>query len=690
MLSGSILSRFTKAKKPKASPETSRFVELLTATEVFTPPRSNTADLLKLYRQSPWVRAITSKVAQGVARHAFYFEDAKGEKVTKHPFLDFVRAGSKKLRGRQAIKTIQLHIDLAGEAFAAVGRAANGQPVQWAPIPPNWVTDLPAPSKPYYQIQPINGVPFTIPEADVIAFRDPDPFDPYERGAGVTEAAWTEVKTDEAAAEFLYSFFKNHTRPDLLVSGSKERPLNPVDASRLETSWMEKFRGFKRNGRPFFSSQPLEVKEVGRGLRDNETSAIREMEKAIISEIFGVPPEILGRLENSNRATIDSADFLFGKHTLDPRLTFLVDVLEPFALEFFDLGDLVLRYENPVPDDFDRRIKVMALKPAAFTGNEFRNAAGLREREEAEFNEPGALDPEPIDPNASPDDDDEPDPEPPKGKKPAPKDDKALETPTIERTISPEKIVQVSAAHEDPQVRAEVSRILDDILGKLLAKYGSELLEELSVDVSFASTVKAANWLAETVPELLGFIDETTKKELAAALVEGAAKSEGLTALLARVDAVFEDAAKMRAPMIGDTMATKLTGFASQDAAEQGGFERKMWLTSQDQVVRDSHRAMNKQTVPTKDKFQSPRGGRALHPGAFGELSEDARCRCAMRPVLPGEETGKSVDADAFLAFHESRYDGVSVKITERVRDVFAGQAAVAKAALRLSFVGRA
>ena len=61
-----------------------------------------------------------------------------------------------------------------------------------------------------------------------------------------------------------------------------------------------------------------------------------------------------------------------------------------------------------------------------------------------------------------------------------------------------------------------------------------------------------------------------------------------------------------------------------------------------------------------------------------------------MRPVLPGEETGKAVDADAFLEFHEGRYDGISSKIADRVRDVFAGQAAVAKAALRMSFAGRA
>lgn len=680
MLFGNVMTAVTRRLKgsaaaPMPTGETARYLELLTNPEGFTPPKANAAKLLALYKSSPWVRAIVGKVAASVARHPFYLEDAAGERIDAHPFLAFLRAGSPRLRGRTAMKITQAHLDLAGEAYWAIGR--NGtRPVQYAPIPPNWVTDIPRPGRPFYEIQPQSGVRFTLGETDVLAFRDPDPFDPYERGTGVTEAAWTEIQTDEAAAEFLYSFFKNRARPDIIVSGTKERPLGEKDVPRLETTWLEKFRGVKRSHRPMFSAHPLEVKEIGKGLRDNEVTSIRELQKGIITEVFGIPPEILGRLENSNRATIESADFLFGKHTLEPRLSFLAETLEAFALAEFDIGDLLVKYESPVPDDLTRRLAVMTAFPGKFTGNEVRAVAGLRPRPEPDFDLPTP----PVDeaPDSGDDDelDDEPDPEPPKGGK-ASKSAPAVVT----RTLSPDGIVRVAEAHEDPSVRAEVSRIFDEIFGKLVMRYGSELLETLSVDVRFESTVRVANWLADTVPELLGQIDATTRKELAAALVEGAARSERLDDLLKRVDDVFADAAKTRAPLIGDTMATKITGFASQDAAEQAGFERKMWLTSQDQVVRSSHRSMNRQVVPTKSKFQSPRGGRALHPGAFGEASEDARCRCAMRPVLEGETVENSADAaEAFTSMHDKEWSGIASAITERARDVFAGQAEIGRA----------
>jgi HK97 family phage portal protein len=671
---GSILSRFTGKRAKTSDAEMRRFLEILTSPDGMTPPTANASKLLKLYKTSPWVRAITSKVASGVARQPWHLERPDGEKVSNHPALEFLRAGSPRLRGRQAMRLTQLHLDLAGEAFWALGRK-GATPVQWAPIPPHWVIDLPRPGSDRYEIQPYNGQRFTLAAADVLAFRDADPFEPYERGTGIAEAAYTEVQTDEAAAEFLWSHFKNRARPDVVISGSDTKPLDEPSRDRLQTFWREKFLGPSKAGREFFSKHPLTIQEIGKSLRDGETSALREQQKAAITEIFGIPPEILGRLENSNRATVESADFLFGKHTLEPRLSFLADVIEPFLLAEFDIGNDALRFESPVPEDLSRRLEVMRSFPGKFTGNEVRALAGLRPRDEPEFDEPS----EPVDVAAAEDDEPEPDDTPPKGKS------------LVTRTLAPEDVVRVSEAHSDPQVSVEVARIFEDVFGKLIMRYGSELLESLSVEVKFSSTVRLANWLADNVPELVGQIDSTTRKELAAALVEGAAKSEKLAELLARVDAVFADAAKTRAPLIGETMATKLTGFASQDAAEQAGFERKMWLTSQDQVVRDSHRSMNRQIVATKDKFRSPRGGAAMHPGAFGEAAEDLRCRCAMRPVLPGETTEESAGAaDAFTSLHEREWQSIADRITGRARDVFSGQAEVIKTALRRAMVGKA
>jgi phage portal protein BeeE len=242
--------------------------------------------------------------------------------------------------------------DLAGEAFWVIGRPGKnntGAPVSYAVIPADWVTDIPDTSdgSGFFTVRPYGaakGGEHRIPETDVIWFRDPDLLDPYARGNSIVGSALVELTTDTAAAKFLAGYFSNSARPDLIVSGTKEHPIDDRAKPALETYWTERHRGPSKAGRPMFSSRPLEVKEIGKGLRDNEMSHIRASLKAAISEIFGVPPEIFGRIENSNRSTIDAAAVLFGRYTLAPRLKALAEELEPFLTENFDVAGYVLKF----------------------------------------------------------------------------------------------------------------------------------------------------------------------------------------------------------------------------------------------------------------------------------------------------------------------------------------------------------
>lgn len=682
MIFGNVVKAIRGAK---TATNKEQLVEILTANEYYTPPPADARKLLKLYATHPWVRSIVAKVGEGVSRQAFYLENASGERIDKHPALDFLRRGSPKLRGRGAVKMTTTHVDLAGESFWIVGRDKKGVPTHFAVIPADWVKDVPEfdddPAA-VYEIQPKNGVRKQVAARDVIWFRDPDPLDPYGRGTGLTGAANTEIETDEAASGFLYSFFKNRARPDVIVSGTKEAPIAATDRARLETTWLERFRGPNKAGKPLFSGSPLEVKELGRGLRENEFSDVRESLRGAFFAIYGVSPEILGQLENSNRATIDSADYFFAKHTLDPRLAFLAGVIEPWLELEFKLSGLKLRYDTPIAEDRAHALAVVASRPGAFTDNEVRRLGGFKEL-------PGLDElPEPEEPEPDPGDEKEP-AEPERGddgektRHVAP--DVAPAAPSVVKSVSPEDIVRVSAAHEDPQVRAEATRIVEETFRSLLAKFGAELLEELEAEASFQVNAAAADWLATEAPQLMGFIDETTRKELRASLVEGAALNEGVEALVARIDAIFADAAENRAPMIGATLATKLTGFTTIEAGRQAGFERKKWLTSGDQVVRESHVSLNGQIRHLSEPFQASNGARAQHPGAFGKASEDANCRCAVRPILPGEETRAAGMSDAeFEAWHAKALHGIESKVAATMKKVFAAQKEVAQYQFRV------
>lgn len=642
----------------------SHFLDVVTAGDAFSPPVANTTQLLKLYNQSPWVRSIVGKVGATVAKHRFYFETADGTRVDKHPALDFLRRGAPKLRGPAAIKTTAVHVDLTGEAFWLVGRGKGNTPTHYAVIPPTWVMDTPDTDEGFYDINPANGPPLRVAASEMIHFRDPDPLRPYDRGSSLTGAAYTEISTDLSASKFLDAFLKNSARPDLIISGTEESPLDNVSRARAEEAWMNRHAGPSKAGRPYFSSRPLEIKELGKSLKDNAVPEVRTAARAIISEIYNIPPEVLGRLDNSNRATIDAADLLFGRHTIDPRLAFLRDQLTDFLATNFNLEGLTLKYDNPVDDDRAHGLAVTKAHPKFFSGNEVRKLAGLRPV-------PGLDDLPEDEPDPSPEDmqsaDDAATDEPKKRKR----DDKAV------KAIRPEDIVDVAGAVDDPQVRAELTRLLEALYVQLIARYGTELLHSIEADVRFELNTRVLEFLRQHLPHVLDLTGETTTAAIREALETGLANSEATAALEARIAAVFQDASNVRAGLIGATDATRITGFAALEAAYQGGFAEKEWLNSGDTKVRDTHVAMNGQVKPVSEPFVSPSGARGQHPGAFGSAKEDINCRCAIRPVLPSEK------AERVKMAHEPAYERTSDDLERAWRRVFKAQKFAVLAAFR-------
>jgi HK97 family phage portal protein len=692
-----LVRRLAGHKPERKAGKGSRFLEIVTANDDYTAPPPRAADLLKLYNEHLWVRAIVGKIGKRAAAQKWYLEKPDGTRVDKHPLLDFLKKGTKRLPGRLGVQVTVTHKDLAGEAFWAIGLDRSGVPVEFAPIPPHWVTNIPASDDPgeVFEVQPKVGTLYRIPANQIIHFRDPDPLDPYGRGSSNAHAARVQLDTDQNAAKYLAAFFKNSARPDLIVSGSKDAPISDRDRPRLEEHWNNRYRGVANAFRPFFSSQPIDVKELTRSLRDNSIAEISQEGKATIAEFYGVPPEILGRLENSNRATIDAADHLLGKHVIDPRLADLLDVLGPWATEAFGLDGLELRYETPIQEDLVFKLSVMTARPGAYADNDFRKLTGDKPWPGEEFDKPR---PDPL--AANDDGGDDPDGEGgPGGKKPKPKPGDDAKTgkatrgndvaprgnsPSAERkTLSPEEIIRVSDAHADPSVVAEATRIMDAIFLKLLETYGEDLLGVLETEVRFQVTSAVANWLDGRGSRLISGIDDTTRKALRASLVEGAAANESLAALSDRIEQIFEDAASTRAPIIGQTEATAVTGFGSHEAARQAGFDAKKWLASGDQAVRTTHQALHGQIKRLSEKFRSPSGAEADHPGDFGVTSEDIHCRCAMRPVLTGElQRAANLTDTAFEAAWGGMHARIAGAIEAEARKIFAGQKAVALAML--------
>lgn len=433
----SLFSRSSERAAPAGSPIAAFETGLLASSAGRGPPKRGTRELIQLYNQSPWLRSVTSRIARGVqstswcvyVRSSERAPAAKGRaapawrwgvdravldlrlassdrkvrkarreelraegtlrEVVDHPLLALLRKPNEFFRGATALKLTQVWLDIKGEAFWLLSLGEDGTPRAAYPLPPHWVTQVPTASKPTFTVSTGAGVHVEVDPRAVIWLKDPDPANPYGRGSGIAEALGDELETDEFAAKYLRSWFFNNATPSIIVSfeGAEGKSLA---AARDE--WEKNHRGVHNAHRAHFANGKMNALKLDTSFKDQEIVDLRRMERDTTIQVFGVPPEVVGIIENSNRATIDAADYMMAKGVIHPRVEYLRGEFEAELLTRFKGGEsAVLEAEISEPEDKGHRLDVMKSQQGAFTLNEWREEAGADPLPELEGKFPAAL-----------------------------------------------------------------------------------------------------------------------------------------------------------------------------------------------------------------------------------------------------------------------------------------------------------
>lgn len=369
------------------------------------PPELGTRELLEGYDSMPWLRAIAEKVGLSVAvamADAEVLAVRAGGRVVRdrtaqrasvdartkalaalrkaaqvapqgdHVFLAAVRAPNPLMTGLALLKLTEIHLDLVGDAYWVVERNALGVPAGFWPVPPHWMLRTPTPDRPTYQAS-WRSWQVEIPERDVLAFHEPAPSDPYGRGSGVGWTLGDELEVDEYASKFAKSLFFNQARPDFVVFGFADG----VERDQAEKRWEERLRGWARAHRPYFVTGEPKFHEFSRPTMDQLVYPnLRKAQRDIILQTWGAPPELFGIVENSNRATIEAAEYLYARYVIEPRVERLRGILQMFVEREYD-ARLVLHVPSVVPADREFALRVASRVPQARTINEWRMMQGL-------------------------------------------------------------------------------------------------------------------------------------------------------------------------------------------------------------------------------------------------------------------------------------------------------------------------
>jgi len=389
----------------KAAPVVSGFSASLLSSQSGRSARRTTADLLLAYNAHPWLRQVVNRISYSVASVPWELERAASKRAARmlavpralpaqraklkrelrkdgelveveaHPMLDLIDGGGSALSGIALRQITTMQIDLAGESFWMPDWDGAGRPSALSILSPAWVREVPRwtdPAGVYKVRMPGSAVEVDIPAALITWLRDPSPVEPYGRGVGFAGALDDEIDADTSAAKHIRGFFENNAIPPLVafVEG-----LQPEQVAAFEEKWLSKTQGTAKFRRPLFTGTKFDIKELSAKFSDMELVDLRRFFGDVFQEVYGVPPEILGKVRDSNRATIDAASTIFATFCLVPRLDRLRFAYQSLADRYGD--GLIVDYESPIPEDRDYKLKVFSAAPFAFTVDEWRDLADL-------------------------------------------------------------------------------------------------------------------------------------------------------------------------------------------------------------------------------------------------------------------------------------------------------------------------
>jgi SPP1 gp7 family putative phage head morphogenesis protein len=376
-------------------------------------PQRGMAEMLNAYRSNPWLHTCVDIIGRKfgevpwklmarpnkttgkrvpIGKYARFKGDARfrslkkaldtGElkEIENHPLLDLWERPSPVMSGFCLRDLWCKYHKMQGESFTYKRRDTNGIVYELWILPPTWIYRVPTENMPYFDVSVI-GRTMRIAAEDMIWMKHPELLNPYTRGSGQGESLGSYIDTDHYAMEFQKAYFYNDARPNLMIhmKGAAKDTVKDFE-NRLDNA----FRGPLRSHRPFIydGPQPLDVKEIDLSKGIDAAIPLLKADRDTFLSVFGIPPELAGVLSSSNRATITVAETILARNVTAPQCEFVLDEIDRQLVPEFDQGEgkILLSYDNPVPEDQDFQLTVLAKAPWTADMGEWRELAGLPSR----------------------------------------------------------------------------------------------------------------------------------------------------------------------------------------------------------------------------------------------------------------------------------------------------------------------
>lgn len=351
------------------------------------PPTIKASEYLK--HSVGWVYACVSAISDAVANvefELFRMEKDDVVKVEEHPILDLLYRVNDFQTQYDFLCLTQSYLELTGEApwFIDRGNSGTSEPANLMLLRPDKLRIVKSsdgssvPISGYkYEIEP--GRTIEISADELIFLKYPDPNNMF-RGKGTLSAAAMTVDIDNYSEEFNKRFFFNSARPDSILSSDQK--LTPKQREELRSSIKKLYAGRENAHKTAILESGMKWSPMALNQKDMDFLEQQKFSMSKILSIFRVPKPIVAISDDVNYANAKTAEYVFAKWTIQPKLTRIVAQLNEFLLPMFaNTEGMFLSFQDPTPQDIDANIKRFdsGIAKGYMSLNEVRNEIGLEE-----------------------------------------------------------------------------------------------------------------------------------------------------------------------------------------------------------------------------------------------------------------------------------------------------------------------
>ncbi len=576
--------------------------------------------------------------------------DKNDELIKEHRFYDLLRHFNPDTTQFMGKELLSIYLDLTGECYILMSRNKVGIPQELYFKSPDKMTPVTKEGIIDHYTYREGMKEITYPREDILFFRYPSPTAPF-RGASPVQRKAHAYDTDYYNMIYQLNMFKNGVHLKQVLE--TEANLEKEQVDKILEIFDATYGGVEKAHKTGALVGGMKLHTVGVSNKDMEFMLLANWTMRQLASAYHTPPQKLSHPEQTNLANMRALDVSWNRECILPRLVRDAEVLNTFLIPLYKTPGLHCQFDNPVPADEEFLLKKREsdIKLFVMPINEARLEDGKPPVRWGET----PLVPMSIVSFGS------------DGGSTEPKPKKAIVEKYSEEykrrywEIFIKRITPLEAnfkrgiikLFQDQELRAlralrgkkiseadvqNVLRVTHDEreimkftaftlprITQAVKINGEAAMAELGVDIAFDVTNPAVvRWIKKRSGFLIKSISDTTLDKLRKTLAEGVQAGESIPSLASRVSSVYDEAKGYRAVRIARTETISASNSGSLEAYKQSKVvEKKEWLATMDDRVRDEHAAMNGEVVGLNESFSN------------GEMFPSSpNCRCTILPVI--------------------------------------------------------